>query len=346
MKRTSALPILLRVGLWVLAMHVPMAGIVSAAPAKKTRAKKTTVKPIPVILDTDIGDDIDDTWALGLLLKSPEFDVKLVVGDQGKAAYRAALIAKLLERAGRTDIPVGVGLDVNAKGGGRQSDWIKDYDLKKYPGKVYSDGVQAIIDTIMQSPERVTLICIGPVPNIAAALEREPKIAERARFVGMHGSVRRGYGGSKDISAEYNVRADAKACQKVFTAPWEMTITPLDTCGLVVLQGEKYAAVRDSKDPIASAIIENYRIWIQNMKDRKPGDADVRSSVLFDTVAVYLGFSEDLVKIETLGIRVTDDGYTRIDPTAKQVRAATEWKDMGAFEDLLVKRLTGPSPKR
>ena len=36
---------------------------------------------IPVILDTDIGDDIDDTWALGFLLRSPEFDVKLVVGD-------------------------------------------------------------------------------------------------------------------------------------------------------------------------------------------------------------------------------------------------------------------------
>ncbi len=346
MNRTAVSPIVSRPGFWMLVLGMTFAVSAFAAPAKKARAKKPAAKPIPVILDTDIGDDIDDTWALGLLLKSPEFDVKLVVGDQGKAVYRATLIAKMLERAGRTDIPVGVGLDVNAKGGGRQSDWIQDYDLKQYPGKVYSDGVQAIIDTIMQSPERVTLICIGPVPNIAAALEREPKIAERARFVGMHGSVRLGYGGSKDISAEYNVRADAKACRKVFAAPWEMTITPLDTCGLVGLQGDKYATIRDSKDPIASAIIENYRIWIQNMKDRKPGDADVRSSVLFDTVAVYLGFSEDLVKIETLGIRVTDDGYTRIDPAAKPVRVATEWKNMAAFEDLLVKRLTGPSPRR
>ncbi len=40
---------------------------------------------IPVILDTDIGDDIDDTWALGLLLKSPELDLKLAVGDNGKS---------------------------------------------------------------------------------------------------------------------------------------------------------------------------------------------------------------------------------------------------------------------
>ena len=65
----------------------------------------------PVILDTDIGDDIDDTWALALLLRSPELDVKLVVGDYGKALYRARLIARFLTVAGRTDIPVGVGLN-------------------------------------------------------------------------------------------------------------------------------------------------------------------------------------------------------------------------------------------
>ncbi|MGI6299757.1 MAG: hypothetical protein ACOX52_01655 [Verrucomicrobiota bacterium] len=70
-------------------------------------------EPIPVIYDSDIGDDIDDTWALGLLLKSPELDLKLVVGDYGKATYRAKIFAKMLETAGRTDVPVGLGLPNN-----------------------------------------------------------------------------------------------------------------------------------------------------------------------------------------------------------------------------------------
>ncbi|MCK4627656.1 MAG: nucleoside hydrolase [Sedimentisphaerales bacterium] len=179
---------------------------------------RTASKKIPVIYDSDIGDDIDDTWALGFLLKSPEFDVKLVVGDMGKPSYRTSLFGKFIERAGRTDIPIGIGLTVNKTGGGRQSDWIKGYDLKSYPGKVYKDGVQAIIDTIMQSPEPITLIAVGPLPNIAEALKREPRIAQRARFVGMHGSVRVGYGGRKKISAEYNVKADTKACRKVLSA--------------------------------------------------------------------------------------------------------------------------------
>ncbi|MCX7825369.1 MAG: nucleoside hydrolase [Verrucomicrobiae bacterium] len=166
---------------------------------------------IPVILDTDIGDDIDDTWALGLLLKSPELDLKLVVGDYGRTHYRARLLAKFLERAGRTDVAVGVGLDNGVTGEGGQAGWVKGYDLKAYPGKVHNDGVQALIDTIMKSPRPMTLICIGPVPNIAEALRREPRIAQRARFVGMHGSVRVGYGGSPKVAAEWNVRADPQS---------------------------------------------------------------------------------------------------------------------------------------
>jgi inosine-uridine nucleoside N-ribohydrolase len=286
---------------------------------------------IPVILDTDIGDDIDDTWALAMMLKSPELDVKLVVTDTGNTTYRAKIAAKMLEIAGRTDVPVGVGLRLSDKEGG-QSDWVKDYGLSSYPGNVYEDGVGALIDTIMNSPKPVTLICIGPVPNISVALEREPKIAERAKFVGMHGSVRKGYGGSDKVSAEYNVAAYPKECQKAFTALWDMTITPLDTCGLVVLQGEKYKKVCDSNDPIAKAVIENYNIWAKGTPDR--------SSVLFDTVAVYLSFSEELLSMEKIGIRVTDDGYTVEDKDAKVINCAMGWKDLSAFEDFLVERLT------
>ena len=153
---------------------------------------------IPVILDTDIGSDIDDTWALAMMLKSPELDVKLVVSDTGNTRYRAKIIAKMLEAGGRTDVPVGIGVNFNDKSG-RQGAWVEGYDLANYPGTVHEDGVDALIQTIMNSPEPVSLICIGPVPNIGAALEREPKIAKNARFVGMHGSIRLGYGASEKI---------------------------------------------------------------------------------------------------------------------------------------------------
>jgi inosine-uridine nucleoside N-ribohydrolase len=294
---------------------------------------------IPVILDTDIGGDIDDTWALAMLLKSPELDLKLVVTDTGNTTYRAKVAAKMLEAGGRTDVPIGVGVPFG-EGTGAQAPWVADYDLAHYPGPVVEDGVGALIETIMDAPEPVTLICIGPVPNVAAALDREPRIAARARFVGMHGSIRRGYGGSAQISAEANVKNHTEACQRVFSAPWEMTITPLDTCGLVHLEGEKYRAVRDCPDPLIRALIENYRIWAPRVAWAEGFDAERASSTLFDTVAVYLAFSEALLDMEQLGIRVTDDGYTVIDEDAKVINCATAWKDLPAFEDLLVRRLT------
>ena len=327
----------------IVLFSFPLAIDVRALAVDKPAAKKK----IPVILDTDIGDDIDDTWALALALKCPELDVKLVVGDQGKSEYRAKLIAKLLEAAERADVPVGVGPDVNSQGTGWQQAWVEDYDLDSYPGKVREDGVQAIIDVIMGSPEPVTLIAIGPLPNIKLALERDPRIAQRARFVGMHGSVRVGYGGSPKISAEYNVKADAPACQAALSAPWDIVITPLDTCGLIQLKGDKFAAVRDCSDPLVKAMIDNYRVWAANHDRYKndPSRAEAASSTLFDTVAVYLAFEQSLCKMETLPIRVTDDGRTVIDPAAKKMQVATEWKDLGAFEDFLVDRLTQKKKK-
>jgi len=301
-------------------------------------------KKIPVILDTDIGDDIDDTWALVMLLKSPEFDIKMVIGDNHNGIYRAKIIAKMLEIAGRTDIPIGMAYS-KRQDSGNQSDWVKNYDLKSYPGKIHEDGVGALIDIIKKSGEKITVIAIGPVPNLAEALRREPSIAENASFVGMDGSIYIGYGGSEKISAEYNVKMDVKACQKVFTAPWDMVITPLDTCGLVHLRRDKYAKVRDSNDPLAKALLENYRLWSAKSKNEPIRTDEKASSILFDTVAIYLAFSDELCEMETLGIVVDDNGYTRIKEGAKEIKVATKWKDMGKFEDLLVERIVGPVAK-
>ncbi|MGC8988871.1 MAG: nucleoside hydrolase [Verrucomicrobiia bacterium] len=297
---------------------------------------------IPVILDTDIGDDIDDTWALGFLLRSPELDLKLVVADHGKTLYRAKLLAKFLETVGRSDVPVGIGLDVNRHGDGPQAAWVAEYNLNKYPGRIYVDGVRALIDTIMRSPAPVTVIAIGPLPNIKAALALEPRIAEKARFVGMHGSVRRGYGGSKDPAAEYNVKEDVAACRDVFSAEWPVVITPLDTCGLVHLKGDNYRRVRESVSPVAKAIVENYKVWSDaNARSGQNIPFETQSTTLFDTVAVYLAFSQRWLRMEELGIRVDDRGFTVSDPSAKKIRAALDWTDREAFERFLSGRVAG-----
>ncbi len=306
----------------------------------------------PVILDTDICDDIDDTWALALLLQSPELDCKLVTTAVGNTEAKARVVAKYLDETGRTQIPIGIGVKQH-DGGHRQTSWAEQYDLSSYPGTVHKDGVQALIETVMNSPERITILAIGPLPNIALALEREPRIAEKADFVGMHGSIYKGYGGSATPSAEYNVAADAKACRKAFTAAWPIKITPLDTCGLVHLRGDKYQKVLHRNSAITSNLLENYRIWhadgIRNAR-KDIDEANLArlvnnqlnsaSSTLFDAVAIYLAIRTDLVRMEQLPIAVTDDGYTKIVEGAKKIDCAVEWKSLEGFEDFLVERLT------
>ena len=294
-----------------------------------------------VILDTDIGDDIDDTWALVALLNSPELDVKLITTAVGDTELKAKLVAKVLQVAGRTDIPIGIGVPAG-KTPCAQQGWVQDFDMSAYKGTVHKDGVGALIETVMKSEQPITIIAVGPLPNIAAALEREPAIATKAKYIGMQGSIRIGYEGKKGAAAEYNAKASAKETQKVFEADWDKTITPLDTCGIVKLEGDKYQKVLNRDSALTNTLMEAYKAWLTKVDwlDRNTVDVSKASTILYDTVAVYLAVSHDLAKMEKLPIRVTDTGYTKIDESGKIVNCATEWKDLPGYEDWLVERLT------
>jgi inosine-uridine nucleoside N-ribohydrolase len=296
---------------------------------------------IPVILDTDIGDDIDDTWALVMLLKSPQLDIKLVTTTFGKTEYRAKITAKLLALAGRTDVAVGLGAG-GRTGGGGQDAWVKDYKLTDYAGKVHEDGIKALIDTIHAHAGKIAVIAIGPPTTLAEALGKDPSIAGKADFFGMHGSVRKGYGGKAKPDPEWNVKCNVPAAKKVLEAPWRnATITPLDTCGLIRFSGARFETLKNSQDELVKALLENYRMWA-----KKAAVADLKeSSILFDTVAVYLAYPgpKPLVEFETLNIAVTPAGVTAIDPAGAKMAVAINWKDLNAYHDELLKILQAPT---
>jgi len=293
------------------------------------------MKKIPIIIDTDIGSDIDDTWALAMALGCPELDIKMIVTCTGDTLFRAKIVCKFLEKVGRTDIPVGIGLPF-ASILEHQRAYIKDYDLEGYPGAIYEDGIGAMANTIMSSEEKVTLVCIGPLPNIAKLLEKEPRVVDNTRFVGMHGAVHKGYNGSDEIHAEYNVIQHLATAKVVFSSDFDMTITPLDTCGIVRLEGDDYKKVAETGNATMSEVMENYQVWLTEMG----ADTNTtRSSILFDAVAIYLAFSETLLEIAEIKIAIDDDGKTVIDEDGKSIRVATDWQDLPAFYELLIERL-------
>lgn len=297
-------------------------------------------KKIPVIFDSDMGTDIDDTWALLYLLKCPELDLKLVACDSHLGKYRAQLTAKFLTVCGRSDIPVALSHG-GQDGKSHQQDWVGDYDLKSYAGEIHADAADAIIKVIKSAPDPVTLICVGAVPNIAEALRRDPTIVENARFVGMHGSIHVGYGGSDTPAAEANVRTDPDSLRKTLAAKWQCSITPLDTCGLLDFSDQQYQQILNSDAVGIKPLIENYEAWLNRVDwlANKP-DPKQKSSTLFDIVAVYMAYSEDFLEMEDIKIKITDKGMTPMDAGGYEVRSANQWRDFEGFKNSVVERLT------
>ena len=313
------------------------------------------MKKIPVVLNTDIGMDMDDSWALVQVLGCPELDLRLVLTESADTTYRARVAAGTLIAGGRDDVPIGIGLPDDKPGSLPLRRFAAEIELDRYRGGVHADGVAALIDCVMNSPEPVTVIGMGAARNIAAALAREPAIAKRARFVGMYGMVRRGTLGGPP-GPEFNVLFNVPACRSAFSAGWDVTIAPFDTAGWVFLEGSRYSTLRQSKSQLVKAVLRQYEEWSETMIEHLkssplmtdalkplyvPGMIDQRTTMLWETVAVYLAYDESLLKIEELPIRVEDDGRLTESPGAPVIRVATEWRDGGveAFKDHLVDRL-------
>lgn len=307
---------------------------------------KTGVPRIPVILDTDIGTDIDDTWALAQMLRSPELDPRLILTGSGNIDFRTAITARFLQESGRTDVPIGRGVAAwdTTSSHRNQEPWIKGFDLTAYAGEIHEDGIGRMIEIIETSPIPVTIIAIGPAVNLAAALARAPGIAARCRLVGMFGSFDLGYDGAPVPSAETNVRLVPDAFRQVMSAPWlDVLLTPLDTCGLAVLDGANYRRIWSATaDPMMRALIENYCVFAPRVTWMHCDYFAVRSTILFDCVAVYLAYAEDLVEIETVRFSITDDGFTRREARGPfEARVALRWRNLEAFHDHLTARLLG-----
>lgn len=302
------------------------------------------VTPIPVILDTDIGTDIDDTWALAQVLRCPELDTKFILTSTGDGIFRSTLTARFLSVADRVDIPIGIGVNSGPMADNKnQEDWIKGYDVSTYPGEIVEDGVGRMIRIIEESPVPVTIIAIASAGNLAAALQRAPHIASRCRLVGMFGSFEVGYGGGLPASAETNVRNDPASLRATLAAPWlDVLITPLDTCNAAILDGENYHRIWSATaDDTLRAVIENYCLFAPRVRWMHCDFFALRSTILFDCVAVYLAYAEDLVEIETVRFRITDDGFTVRDETDGEfsARVALRWKSLPAFKDHLAATL-------
>lgn len=282
-----------------LALAWLLTGCIPAA-AQQSRMK--------VILDTDIGTDIDDGWALGYALKSPSFELLGVTVSDADTPQRARLACKLLHRLGRTDVPVAVGRKTPAVPVDRidyQFTWAEDFVAYK---PVSASAVEFLADTIRKNPGQITLIAVGPLQNIGDLVRLHPDVIPMVkRVVLMSGSVGPNASSPTPL-AEWNVKLAIPEAQAVYSAAWPLTIVPLDSTTYVRLEDPERDALRKAGTPLVIALEALLRLW---------ADRPTSRMTLHDQLALaeaqhpgrFFG------RCEPMPLRVDDKGYTRVATT-------------------------------
>ncbi len=196
---------------------------------------------IPVILDTDIGTDVDDILALALLLRSAAIDLRAVTTVYANAALRSRIVKAVLSAAGRPDVPVGCGVDwpLVVRGstywGGCEGEGILEGAPELPEALPYA--VDLMTDLVLADPGAVTVLAIGPLTNLALAIAREPRVSTSVRRIAiMGGIVQRRFDQLTLPYVEHNMRCDPEAAQLVLASGAPITLVPLDVTTQVMLR--------------------------------------------------------------------------------------------------------------
>jgi purine nucleosidase len=290
-----------------------------------------------VIFDTDIGDDIDDVFALGLALSSPELKIVGITSAWGDTALRARMVDRVLCETGRSDIPVLTGVATHRADAAAfsQAPWAKAGLAHTPHGN--DDAVAFILDQARLHPGQITLIAVAPLTNIGAAIDRDPNAFRKLkRVVLMGGSVIRGYdddgapGVPTKPSAEYNIAMDPAAAQKLFHSGVPIFMMPLDSTQ-IAFDAKRSAEFAAISTPLTDSIEVLTTEWSHVTHRNAP--------TLFDPVAVAYAVDAATCPTTPEHIEVDAKGYTRSSDGPPNAQACLKAQPE-AFFSLAMQRLT------
>ena len=216
---------------------------------------------IKVLLDTDIGTDVDDAVCLAYLLSHPDCELLGITTVTGEAVKRASLASVLCKAAGR-EIPIYPGADHPMQGEQRQPIAQQAAALKRWPHQTdFPEGqaVDFLAENIRSHPGEVTLLSVGPLTNVGLLFSAQPDVAELlAGFVMMGGNFDEV--GPEAGRVEWNVAGDLLASETAYRTPVRMH----RSLGLNVTQQVMMSAddVREKFDtPLLSPVLDMAEIW-------------------------------------------------------------------------------------
>ncbi|MGQ9548640.1 MAG: nucleoside hydrolase [Roseiflexus sp.] len=260
---------------------------------------------IRLILDTDIGTDVDDCLALALILTSPEFRLEGVTCVYGDVLLRSRMVRKLLNLRGSISTAVFSGV-AQPLLGLRPVYWeghegiglldANDHDLSPEP----EHAVDYLVRAVMSNPGQIHLAAIGPLTNIALALKREPHLAQTLAGLTIMGGACRGYDSLHIAYVEHNIRCDPEAAHIVFSSGAPISLIPLDVTLQTRIRAADVEQIRAVGTPFHAAVADQVALY--------PPFRARGFTYLHDPLAVATILAPDLVTWRALHVDVEMGG--------------------------------------
>lgn len=296
----------------------------------------TQTEPKKIIIDTDPG--IDDAMAIFLALRSPEVEVIGLTTIYGNVyttlATRNAL--HLLEVAGRTDIPVAEGSHVTLTKGTklRIADFVHGADglgNQNFPppnGKPIEESAASfLVNQAKSNPGKITVVALGPLTNIALAIQMDPEFAKNiGQIVLLGGSF--AVNGNVNPAAEANIFGDPDAADVVFTSGADILAVGINVTHQVVLSGSDREKLASSKGKFAQYLTQILEVYFSYHHDAY----NTKGVYLHDPTTLLAAVDPSLVTCTEGAVRVQTSGITRgltiLYNKQKRFGETTEWCNM------------------
>ena len=305
------------------------------APAQAGAAAQSPSAPQLVILDTDIGDDIDDAFALALLLRSSEVNLLGITTAFGDTELRARLVDRYLQAVGRNDIPVTAGAQTLHSSKFSQEAYANQAPDREHPG-----SIKFLLEQIRAHPGEITLIAIGPLTNLRIAIERDPATFKKLRrVVLMGGSIYRGYDDTnvgdtnRPPSAEWNIHCDPAGLRALLASGVPVFMMPLDSTQVRPTSLE-LATIFAHGSALTDQLTLLYHEWT--------GTGAWKTPTLFDPVAAAYAIRPELCPAKPMHLDVDDQGFTRPADGPPNAQVCLKSNEKG-FLDLLSRRILSDS---
>ena len=246
-----------------------------------------------VIIDTDIGDDIDDTLALYLAMQM-DFDIIGITTVFGDTEKRARLAKKLLEIGGEKykNVPVFAGdkTDIETPFSTYMCQYTQDLDCIEVSG----GAVDFIVESCKKYGKDLILVAIGPFTNIGAAIEKDREALNGiCKVVIMGGAYFRQY-------ADWNVMCDTHSAKVMFENLSNLECIGADVTHTLAVGKENSEILASNCDKY---IAELYRKWLSA--------SGAECAVLHDPLAIYYAKHPEICKMTEISVAVVTDGYAK-----------------------------------